>query len=166
MSSVGVWTSASPVPRGRVGHPENHGRHIPTRLGSRHEGGGGARARPEVADGQAVERTKERTPAGPTRDRRSTAARDESAEGAPGRAPSRAPEGGRAPRHRRNMSPSSQHSPSRSRRPPSGWPSRRETTAPTGLRRPDRQRRPRRHRRRLRQASDDTVAAIEEQYIP
>jgi hypothetical protein len=49
-----------------------------------------------------TERTKERTQAGPTRDRRSTAARDESAQGAPGRAPSRAPEGGRAPRHRRN----------------------------------------------------------------
>ena len=49
-----------------------------------------------------TERTKERTQAGPTRDRWSTAARDESAQGAPGRAPSRAPEGGRAPRHRRN----------------------------------------------------------------
>jgi hypothetical protein len=49
-----------------------------------------------------TERTKERTQAGPTRDRWSTAARDESAQGAHGRAPSRAPEGGRAPRHRRN----------------------------------------------------------------
>jgi hypothetical protein len=48
-----------------------------------------------------TERTKERTNAGPTRDRWSSAARDESAQGAPDRAPSRAPDGGRAPRHRR-----------------------------------------------------------------
>jgi hypothetical protein len=49
-----------------------------------------------------TERTKERTKAGPTWDRWSSAARDESAQGAPDRAPSRAPAGGRTPRHRRN----------------------------------------------------------------
>jgi hypothetical protein len=49
-----------------------------------------------------TERTKERTKAGPTRDRSSSAAPYESAQGAPDRAASRAPEGGRAPRHRRN----------------------------------------------------------------
>jgi hypothetical protein len=49
-----------------------------------------------------TERTKERTKAGPTRDRSSSAAPYESSHGAADRAPSRAPEGGRAPRHRRN----------------------------------------------------------------
>jgi hypothetical protein len=48
-----------------------------------------------------TERTKERTKAGPTRDRWSSAGRDASAQRAPARAPSRAPEGGRAPHHRR-----------------------------------------------------------------
>ena len=48
-----------------------------------------------------TERTKERTKTGPTRDRWSSAGRDESAQGAPDRAPSRAPEGARAPRRRR-----------------------------------------------------------------
>jgi hypothetical protein len=49
-----------------------------------------------------TERTKERTKVGPTRDRSSSAAPYESSHGAADRAPSRAPEGGRAPRHRRN----------------------------------------------------------------
>jgi hypothetical protein len=48
-----------------------------------------------------TERTKERTKAGPTWDRWSWAGRDEGAQGAPGRAPSRAPDGDRAPRRRR-----------------------------------------------------------------
>ena len=49
-----------------------------------------------------TEKTKERMKAGPTRDRSSSAAPYESSHGAADRAPSRAPEGGRAPRLRRN----------------------------------------------------------------
>jgi hypothetical protein len=50
-----VDVSESPFREVGSATTRNHGRHILTRLGSRHEGGGGARARPGVADGQAVD---------------------------------------------------------------------------------------------------------------